>query len=80
MKASEYVKQFTDPFYQWFEDYGLFIIIVICAFIFLRISIWVIKVYDANKWRKAPYGNTNTWFNIEVCKNVSDSDETPSEN
>lgn len=68
MKASEYVKQFTDPFYQWFNDYGYFIIIVIALFLIIRLSVWAVKQFDARLWRKAAYGNTNTWFSIDPKK------------
>ena len=63
--ASDFIKTFTEPVYDWFRQYGFIIISLVVIAISVRIIVKSIQAIKAKKWGKIPYGDTNTWFSID---------------
>lgn len=73
--ASDLVKNFTDPVYNWFQRYGFLIICLLIIAVSIRSIIKSVQYIKSKKWSKIPYGNTNEWFSIEGSQNNADCND-----
>ena len=60
------ITKFTNPFYDWFRQYGFLIILFVVIYIEVRVSKKFIQGTKAKMWSKFEYGNTNEWFSLDT--------------
>ena len=66
INISDAVIKFTSPFYNWFRQNGLLIVLFVVIYIEVRVSKKIMQGTKAKKWSKCDYGNTNEWFSLDT--------------
>ena len=74
-EVSELVSKFTNPFYNWFRQNGLLIVLFVVIYIEVRVSKKFIQGTKAKKWSRFDYGNTNEWFSLDTSDKAQSKEQ-----